>query len=164
LALACNRRLDFAAWRGLGLLRFIGYENTGALINKTDNGWPETARRRRRWGIFFVAWTVFVLLTVWWLLRRAEIPDAGPGWFVEGDTAANASLAERIANWFKLADLNFHRAYPWILLAPYVAWLLAPQPPGPFGGLRPVCDRVSCPGRIRRLAAPGLRHGYNGNH
>jgi hypothetical protein len=111
--------------RRLGLLRFLGYENTGALINKTDNGWPKTARRRRRWRIFFVAWTVFVLLTVWWLLRRAEIPDAGPGWFVEGDTAANASLAERIANWFKLADLNFHRIYPWILLTPYVAWLAA---------------------------------------
>jgi two-component sensor histidine kinase len=109
--------------RWLGLLRFPSYEKTGALINKTDNSSPEAARRRRRWGIFFAGWTVFVSLAVWWLWRRAEMPDASPNWFAQGDAGANASLAERMGNWLKLADLNFHRSYPWVLLAPYVAWL-----------------------------------------
>jgi two-component sensor histidine kinase len=115
--------MEFACRRWLGILPFLSYEKTGALINKTDNSSPEAARRRRRWGIFFAGWTVFVSLAVWWLWRRAEMPDASPNWFAEGNAAGNASLAERIGNWFRLADLNFHRAYPWILLAPYVAWL-----------------------------------------
>jgi two-component sensor histidine kinase len=93
------------------------------LTNKTDNGSPEAARSRRRWGIFFAGWTVFASLAVWWLVRRAGSENASPTWFIEGDAAANASLAERIGNWLKLADLNFHHFYPWILLAPYVTWL-----------------------------------------
>ena len=93
------------------------------MIAKTDHGSPGAALRRRRWGIFFAGWTVFAALAVCWLIRRAGDAGAGPSWFVEGDAAANASLAERIVNWLKLVDLNFHGMYPWILLAPYVAWL-----------------------------------------
>ncbi len=88
------------------------YEKTHALIAKMDHNPPEAARKRRRWGIFFAGWTVFAALAVWWLIRRAGDANAGPSWFVEGDTAAHASLGERIGNWLKLADLNFHGIYP----------------------------------------------------
>jgi hypothetical protein len=104
----------------------MSYEKPGALSNRTDNRSPEaarTARRRRRVGLFFAGWTVFASLAVWWLVRRAETANMDPSWFFEGDAGANGSVAERIGNWFKLADLNFHGIYPWILLAPYVAWL-----------------------------------------
>jgi two-component sensor histidine kinase len=122
LEVACKLHFEFAECR-LGLLQFPSYQKTHALIAKTDNGSPDAAQRRLRWGIFFAGWTAFVALAVWWLVRRAGAASASPGWFIEGDVAANASLAERIANWLKLADLNFHHIYPWILLAPYVAWL-----------------------------------------
>jgi two-component sensor histidine kinase len=93
------------------------------LIAKTDHSSPDAARRRRQWGIFFVAWTVFAALAVGWLIRRAGDAGTSASWFVEGDAAANGSLTERVGNWLKLVDLNFHGIYPWILLAPYVAWL-----------------------------------------
>jgi two-component sensor histidine kinase len=115
-------RITFAEG-GLGFLLCPSYEKTHALIAKTDNSPPEAARSRRRWGIFFAGWTVFTALAVCWLIRRAGDANATASWFVEGDAAANASLAERIGNWLKLVDLNFHGIYPWILLAPYVAWL-----------------------------------------
>ncbi len=102
---------------------FLSYEKTHALITKVDNSSPEAARKRVRWGIFFAGWTVFASLAVWWLVRRADTANASPSWFIEGDAAANTSLAERIGNWLRLVDLNFHGIYPWILLAPYVAWL-----------------------------------------
>ena len=108
---------------GLGLLLFPSYEKTHALIAKTDHSPPAAARSCRRWGIFFVGWTVFAALAICWLIRRAGDASATASWFVEGNAAANASLAERIGNWLKLVDLNFHGIYPWILLAPYVAWL-----------------------------------------
>ncbi len=81
------------------------------------------ARRSRRAGFFFVGWTVLAVLAVCWLVRRADATKISPSWFIEGDAASNASLSERLGNWFKLADLNFHGIYPWILMAPYVAWL-----------------------------------------
>ena len=108
---------------GLGLMPFPSHEKTHALIAKNDNSLQDAERSRRRWGIFFAVWTVFAALAVWWLIRRAGDASASASWFVEGDAAANASLAERIGNWLKLVDLNFHGIYPWILLAPYVAWL-----------------------------------------
>ncbi|HEY3863864.1 MAG TPA: histidine kinase [Verrucomicrobiae bacterium] len=64
---------------------------------------------------------MFAIVAVWWLLFRADA-GAGRSWIVEDD-AAKTSLAERVGDWFKLANLNFHGIYPWVLLAPYVAWL-----------------------------------------
>jgi two-component sensor histidine kinase len=96
------------------------------LINNTDHSSPEsarTARRRRRIGFFFVVWTGLALLAVSWLVRRSVAVDVSPNLVIVGDTSANASLAQRIEDWFKLADINFHGMYPWILLAPYVFWL-----------------------------------------
>jgi two-component sensor histidine kinase len=122
LEVACKPHIESAEC-GLGLPQLPSYEKTHALIAKTDNGSPDTARRRLPRGVFFAGWTVFVSLAVWWLVRRAGAATASPGWFIEGDAAANTSLVERIGNWLKLADLNFHHIYPWILLAPYVAWL-----------------------------------------
>src|SRR5665213_434871 len=80
---------------------------------------PKT--RRRRWTLaFFCAWTVFAALAVVWMLRRSSETGLGFGesWPGEGPSAAS----QRISDWFKLADLNFHGSYPWILLAPYVFW------------------------------------------
>ena len=58
-----------------------------------------------------------------WLVRRSADAQVNSSLVIGGDTLANASLTERIEDWFKLADLNFHGMYPWILLAPYVFWL-----------------------------------------
>jgi two-component sensor histidine kinase len=60
---------------------------------------------------------------VWWLKARGEMPQSYSGWFGGGGATVNATLLERVGNWLKLADLNFRRVYPWVLLAPYVAWL-----------------------------------------
>ncbi len=57
------------------------------------------------------------------MVRRAGAVNTGPSWFLEGDATSNVSLGERIGNWLKLVDLNFHGIYPWILMAPYVGWL-----------------------------------------
>ncbi len=101
----------------------LGYEKTDTLITEADHSSPDAARRRLRWRIFFAAWTVFAALAVWWMIRRAEAANANPSWVFEGDATGNVSLGERISNWLKLVDLNFHGIYPWILMAPYVAWL-----------------------------------------
>ncbi len=62
-------------------------------------------------------------LAVWWLKARGEMPQSYSSWFGGGSATAGTTLLERAGNWLKLADLNFRRIYPWILLAPYVVWL-----------------------------------------
>lgn len=42
--------------------------------------------------------------------------------------ATTKSWSDRTEEWLALAHLNFHRAYPWILLAPYIIWLGARFP------------------------------------
>ena len=42
---------------------------------------------------------------------------------VRGGDLSSISFFERLRDWFKLAHLNFHWLYPWVLLAPYVVWL-----------------------------------------
>jgi two-component sensor histidine kinase len=113
--------LCFELW--LGWQTFLSYEKIDVLITAVHHSSPDAARRRLRWRIFFAAWTVFAALAVWWMIRRAVLANASPSWFFEGDAADNASLGERIGNWLKLVDLNFHETYPWILMAPYVGWL-----------------------------------------
>jgi two-component sensor histidine kinase len=96
------------------------------LNNRIEGSSSEAARalrRRRLCGIFLAGWTVFASLAVWWLVRRAGTANVTPVWIIEADALSNASLAERIGNWFKLVDLNFHGIYPFILLAPYVICL-----------------------------------------
>ena len=80
---------------------------------------PATAPRPlRRLGSFFALWTVFAGLALMWLLRH---DGAGLAW--KADSAGPVPLSQGAANWFRLADLNFHGVYPWILFAPYVLWL-----------------------------------------
>jgi two-component sensor histidine kinase len=96
------------------------------LNNRTEGSSSEAARalrRRRLYGIFLAAWTVFAFLAVWWLVRRAGAANVTPVWIIEADALSSATLAERIGAWFKLVDLNFHGIYPFILLAPYVICL-----------------------------------------
>ncbi len=95
---------------------------TGVLMNETDSTLQEPARKGTGWRIFFAAWTLFVVSVAWWLWHRAGRPISSASWSVR-DLGAGAPALDRLANWFKLADLNFHRVYPWILLAPYVAWV-----------------------------------------
>src|SRR5580658_7415177 len=100
---------------------------TRPLHNKLDHSSPDLARalRRRRLGLLFLAaWTVFAAFAVWWLVRQSGAA-INSDWILEGDALSNASLAERLGNWFRLLDLNFHALYPFILLAPYVIWLAA---------------------------------------
>jgi two-component sensor histidine kinase len=79
-------------------------------------------RRRRLSLIALAAWTVFAAIVVWWLPLQ---PDSTiiPDWIAGGDVIEPASVADRIGNWFKLLDVNFHGLYPFILLTPYVVWL-----------------------------------------
>jgi len=80
-------------------------------------------KRRRRVALFMLAWTFFVGVALWWLLRGDD-GRGGPGaWVMHQGDAARQSLGERARDWFRLADLNFQRIYPWILLGPYVGWL-----------------------------------------
>jgi two-component sensor histidine kinase len=81
------------------------------------------ARRRRRVTLFFVAWTVFAVGAGWWLLHSESSPVPEPPFLLDHSQASQAPFAERLRVWLKLADLNFRGAYPWVLLAPYVAWL-----------------------------------------
>ena len=104
----------------------MSYEKIGALNNGPDNSPPATPPangRRRRLAIFFVGWTVFAALAVWWLAQHDG--QVQQEWFVAGDDSANPSLGQRLRDWLKLADLSFHGIYPCLLLAPYVAWLAA---------------------------------------
>jgi hypothetical protein len=91
------------------------------LINETDSSLQKLARRRWGWPIFYAGWTLFVLLAVWWLWDRAGEPITRATWSV-GDFRPGAAALD-LTNWFKLADLNLHRVYPCLLLAPYVAWV-----------------------------------------
>jgi hypothetical protein len=84
---------------------------------------PKPTPGRRRWLFFLTGWTVFALVAVWWLWRRAGRPVISTSWSLGGNATAEATPLEHLANWFRLADLNFHRIYPWILLAPYVVVL-----------------------------------------
>jgi two-component sensor histidine kinase len=103
----------------VGLEARLNYNDGDNLSIRTGNGSPEAARRRGRWGIFFVGWSVLVAVAVRWLLRRAELTSVSPYWLAGG----KASLGDRVGDWLRLVDLNFHQIYPWILLAPYVAWM-----------------------------------------
>lgn len=81
----------------------------------------ESSNRRGAWlALFFVAWTVLAGLAAWWLLTYewsapAMISTTG------GGTAK--PWADRMCEWLTLAHVNLHRAYPWLLLAPYAIWL-----------------------------------------
>jgi len=90
------------------------------LIDRTETAPPAAPRPilARRWTpLFFIAWTALAVLAVsLWLQRQ---PGSG---FVIDDNS-KVSFAQRIGNWLKLADFNFHGIYPWLLLAPYALWL-----------------------------------------
>jgi len=112
--------------RGLGLRPLLSYDRHNALIAGVEHFAREAPRgptRRRRWWIFFLAWTIFAAVALWWLRSRSETPQSYSAWFGEGGGRAPATLLERAGNWLKLADLNFRRFYPWVLLSPYAAWL-----------------------------------------
>jgi Histidine kinase len=92
------------------------------LTYETDSTLQKPARRGLGWRIFFAGWTLFALWAVWWLWHRAGKPIASASWSVL-DLGPGAAPRDRWANWLKLADLKFHRIYPCLLLAPYVAWV-----------------------------------------
>src|SRR5262245_23856159 len=81
--------------------------------------------RRWRVAIFFIVWTIFAAGVAWWLIHSAAAEPAPvrPETVFDGRPAEQASVAQQVRDWLKLADLNFRGAYPWILLAPYVFWL-----------------------------------------
>lgn len=78
---------------------------------------PRLTWRRRVVWVCVAAWTVFVGLALWWLLRG----DAGPKvWIVHDPNAIQRIGGEHFQGWFK-NDLGLERIYPWFLLGPYVA-------------------------------------------
>jgi anti-sigma regulatory factor (Ser/Thr protein kinase) len=86
------------------------------------------ARRRRRWTLFFAAWTAFAIIAAWRLALRGSPGDSGASLIIDHGNASQTSLGEQIRVWLRLADLNFHGAYPWLLFAPYVLLLAARFP------------------------------------
>lgn len=78
---------------------------------------PPPSKRRGVFLLCLAVWTVFVALALCWLLRG----DTGPSIYIlrGGDSAQQATF-EKFRAWFK-ADLGVQRAYPWVLLGPYVA-------------------------------------------
>ncbi len=90
----------------------------------TSDADAERARRRnRRVAIFFVVWTALVAVAAWWLWHPGPLPNPQPPIWLDNRHVSETTTLERMRVWFKLADLNFRGAYPWILLAPYIAWL-----------------------------------------
>src|SRR5437899_291814 len=86
---------------------------------------PKTASplQRRTVVVCLVGWTIFVGFAVWWLLRTQASDAGAAGWVINVDESHQQTFAERVGDWLRLAHLNFHRVYPWILLGPYVALL-----------------------------------------
>ena len=73
--------------------------------------------------VFFIVWTALAIAGAWLLLHPgAPSPPHSPVLF-NGRQDSQASAAEQLRTWLKLADINFRGAYPWLLLAPYIAWL-----------------------------------------
>jgi hypothetical protein len=96
---------------------------TGMLRDTNRNLSPESLRPiwRRRWiTVFFVAWPLFVIAAGTWLLFYGDFN--GGVWVLKEDTGEKP-LSQWIGAWLNVVDLNFRGTYPWILLAPYVAWL-----------------------------------------
>jgi two-component sensor histidine kinase len=90
------------------------------LVSVTHSYLAQKARPTRRRHVvllFGLAWTVFVGLALWWLLRG----DSGPSVYIIHDgTSAPHATFEKFRAWSK-ADLGVQRVYPWVLLGPYVA-------------------------------------------
>jgi hypothetical protein len=86
---------------------------------------PDPARekaRQRRALLFLAVWTIFVLVTVWWLIRTAQEPEGATSWVIHAGDTVHQSWTERARDWFRLVNFNFQRIYPWVLLGPYVGW------------------------------------------
>jgi len=78
-----------------------------------------------RTALFFVAWTAFAVMAVWWLVARGSAVNSGAPLVIDHGNTSHASIGEQIRVWLKLADLNLRGAYLWVLLAPYVLILAA---------------------------------------
>jgi two-component sensor histidine kinase len=90
------------------------------LVSVTDNTpalQARSSRRRQVVALCMFAWTVFVALALWWLLRGGS----GPAVYVIHDGAPRPQATfEKFRAWSR-ADLGIERVYPWVLLGPYVA-------------------------------------------
>ncbi len=76
----------------------------------------------RRWWLLpacLAAWTVFVAVAVWWLSSEG----GAAAWVSQDNDHAQAGLSAWVRDWLRLVHVNFQRAYPWILLAPYAVCL-----------------------------------------
>ncbi len=68
-----------------------------------------------------MAWTVFVGLALWWILRANTGPSV---WIIHEGGSLQPVGTQRFMSWFK-TDIGFQRVYPWVLLGPYVALLVS---------------------------------------
>lgn len=86
---------------------------------------PPTDRssvRQDRWRAFLVGWSVFVVVVVvlWWVVGRA-----GPSeeiFVLRNEGGPPETFWVTARRNLVLAHLSLARAYPWLLLAPYVIW------------------------------------------
>jgi two-component sensor histidine kinase len=87
---------------------------------------PDPAREKapqRRVLLFLAVWTVFVLVTVLWLIRTAQEQGSAGSWVIPAGDSVHGPWRERARDWFRLVNFNFQRIYPWVLLGPYVGFL-----------------------------------------
>src|SRR4030095_782350 len=61
-------------------------------------------------------------LALVWLLRGGG-QDLGPADWVIQDGDSPKTAFGRARDWFRLAQLNFQRLYPWVLFGPYAIWI-----------------------------------------
>jgi two-component sensor histidine kinase len=73
--------------------------------------------RRRSLILFVLAWTAFVLIAIYWLLRGNSGPTV---WMVNEAHPPSPGAVESMQRWFK-TELGLVRFYPWLLLGPYAA-------------------------------------------
>lgn len=78
--------------------------------------------RRSRWRSFLVAWSVFVVVVVallWMVGREGPSEEV---FVLRDEGAPPESFWVTARRNLLLAHLSLSRAYPWLLLAPYVIW------------------------------------------
>lgn len=78
--------------------------------------------RRDRWQSFLVGWTVFAVLVVAWLWWFNHAGWDRQVFVLQDDGAPPESFWVSARRNLLLVHLSLARAYPWLLLAPYVVW------------------------------------------
>src|SRR6185369_16849775 len=89
-------------------------------IPEKPKGLHHEAQRRRMLLLCYAGWSVFVGLTVWWLLSTNTGPSV---WVASAPEALRPAAAAKFRAWFN-SGLGLQRVYPWLLFGPYIVLLV----------------------------------------